>query len=258
MKQLLGCYNMLPSNGKKTQSQYDYFMTDEEAMAILRYCTDRKVSAHWKLAMNMLLFRGLRPSEVLAMNVRDFPGLAELDFSRVWVRIAKTNEEVELYLVKPLADMVRDYLLEPVGRSKYGAKARFSQLPSGYLFPKKSMWFTERPFMRSEDLGAFFSKVRKALWSRYPGFKERSPKGVYRIHPHTCRHWFQTRAALIEKDAYFLKELMHYKKLDTPLHYISSTALREKVPRFLEDNYGSVMRCAVGLKRGQLTMAEVS
>lgn len=238
---------MLPDNGKEVKQEYDYCPTDDELMALMRYVAGRKVRAHNRLVTWLLAFTGRRPSEVMAINIRDFPGVQELDFSRVWMRLAKQNKLVLIYLIKPLQDAILDYLYPPLGSKRRGLR----NLPGGYLFPSKEYDPFGRPFMRPEDYGAFFSKARRGLWDQYPGFRERNPAtGIYRIHPHSLRHWFETHAAEASNPL-FVKELMHYSRLETVMTYVSTKKARERIPAFMEQHYAPLIAVAQGLLPGQ-------
>jgi integrase len=244
---------MLPDNGKAVKQEYDYCPTDEELMALLRYVAERKVRPHFKLITWLLAFTGRRPSEVLALNIRDFPGVHDLDFSKAWMRLAKQNKVVQIHLVEPLQRAVIEYLYPKTGAGRRGLR----NLPGGWLFPSRSCNSVyDRPFMRAEDYGAFFSKARRALWDQYPGFKEKNPStGIYRIHPHSLRHWFETHAAEASNPI-FVKELMHYSRLETVMTYVSTRKAREKIPAFMEQHYGPLLQMARGMVPGQQCLAQ--
>lgn len=236
----------MPDSGKKVKQEYDYIVSDEEIQILLQ--ESQRLSPKFRLWMWMAVFTGRRSSEICAMRIIDWiSDWKNLDFSRVMIRQAKTNKLEEQYIVTPLRHMIKEYVM------KY-----HEHLHGGWLFPTpRCKGYFGKQHIRPEDVGAMFSKLRKRLGKTWPGFLDRNPvTGIYRVHPHSIRHWHATRAARITKDPLFVKALLGWQRLETVMHYMSLKAAKEEVPEFLEEHYGGVARYVEGLGAGQQTIMQ--
>lgn len=187
------------------RSDYEYYMTDEEVRLLLRDA-DENASPKWRLYIYLSLLLGRRSQVTLAMNMFDFPGIKELDVSRVEV---KENKDGKRHII-PVPEVLQDIILEYIYIYR-------DTLIGGYFFPANHQSRWKRPYINSQSASAYFSKARKRIGG---SFLEKYDNGQHRIHPHTLRHWYQSRIAHIEKDPYILQRLMGYQKMESVLSYV--------------------------------------
>lgn len=233
---------MLPENGiRQGKKKYHYYITDDEVRALLGYAD--RCSPKWKLLVHMALFAGLRANELCWVNIADFPGWKNLDFSKLSIRVCKTGDEEERPINTHLQEMLREYVILYDGR-----------FPGGYLFPSHWQSRYKRPVIGTETIGAWFAGVRKRIKKTCPGFDELFPTGKYRIHWHVLRHWFQTRITRIEKDPYFLRQLMSYRSIDSVLSYVRVEDYKARAARVMEDGFKDVFKNLELYGPGQTTI----
>ncbi len=237
---------MLPSNGKPEIKEHDYYITPEELSILVKEMRSKKTKKdHWELATWFLILTGRRISEVLATQIQDFPLYKNFNFSKWTVRLAKTNKVITLPIVEPLQDLIKQYVIK-----------HQDKLVGGYLFPNTTTSYFDKPYRTPEQYGAWFSKLRRRCGERHPGFKEKYPDGVYRIHPHTLRHFFQTLAWDKTRSLLFIKELMGYRDAKTVQIYVSKAEMRGKIPEYMERHITPLAHMLTGLQPGQKSLAE--
>lgn len=230
---------MLP-NKKDRKDEYDYYITLEEIKVLLKVVNQPKVRPHHKLMTWFLILTGRRVGEICAVQVQDFQGHKDFDFSKLQVRLEKTGQVVTVPIVEPLQQMIVEYL------TKY-----HDRLVGGYLFPKSGFKALERPFMETKDYHAFFSKARQRASKWLPSFSEVYPNGIHRIHPHTLRHFFEDYGLELTNSLLFVKELMGYKDISTVLVYANRKRIREQVPKYYDQHMNNLCKKLDGLTEGQ-------
>jgi integrase len=205
---------MLRDNGKKVKQVFNYHITINEAKLILNH-VKRHYATKYYIALLLLLTRGLRPSEMLAINVNDFTD----DFKRLTFREAKTNKiRIKEFIIPCVAEQVKAYIM----LNRYGLK-------DGFLFPFYSKKSAGLPHLTSEVFNAWFCKVRRKLGETHPEFNERYPfqqktkiQYRYRVGVYSFRRLFETTLYINNKfNLALVKEIMEYSsKFDPMRHYI--------------------------------------
>lgn len=237
---------IIPKPGCVPVADHDYYITDEEVKQLLRDA-DERATPKWQLYIYLALFLGRRSQVTLAINIRDFPGWKNLDLSRLTVRENKRRRTERVHTI-PVPEILQEILLEYIYIFR-------DTLYKGYLFPAAQRSRFKRPYEKSESASAYFSKARARIGGT---FLERYEGGVYRIHAHTLRHWYETRIAEIEKDPYFLKKLMGYESLDTVLSYVRVKDYNHKAAKVLDNAFSGFLKDMVHTSPDQSTLGEFS
>lgn len=259
---------MLPSNGRYSEPEYDYHIRNDELRILLEHIKDTHGEYSWQYILACLVWaRGMRISEALFVNFQDFPLRLYGDFTTMNFREAKTNKiRSNEIIVEPVACMIKEHIVRnPLILSHY----------DGYIFPHRngSLWHGA-PVMKTETAGSYMCKWRNALAEKFPEFLDKYPhknwncpqchiqwseqehfeqglqdlcrhcgsvlvihtKWTYRIGWHSLRRNFEDNGLDYSGDnALFVKEMMHYSKVQTVMHYTSKKRLREKIPDFMEN-----------------------
>jgi integrase len=206
---------MLQDNGRKVKQTLNYHLRKQEVKVIFDY-VHKHSPLKYEIALLLMITRGLRPSEALAVNVADF----SKDYTRLTYREAKTNKyHLNEVIITPVADRIRLYV----------EMNRFS-LKDGYLFPYYTKKSHGNPFMTSEVFSSWFSSIRVKMAKKHPEFNEKyqfsTTKGGrqlrYRINVYSFRRFFETYLYINNSfNLALLKEIMHYSsKFDPMKHYI--------------------------------------
>lgn len=234
---------MLPDNGRRVKQHFNYHMTLEEVKVILQY-VKMHCSLKWEIALLLMLTRGMRPAEVLSLNVLDF----NEDYSEVTFREAKTNKiRIKEVVIPEVAEMIRVYV---------AANTKSRYIVDGYLFPFHNVKSGGLPFMNTETFGAWFSSVRHGIIKEYPeyaaSFKERypfqmktgKPQMRYRIGLYSFRRFFETSLYLQTGNSLAaVKEIMEYgSKFDPMKHYIKVVHHEDQKGEILRNTFSGMMR----------------
>jgi integrase len=257
---------LLPDNGVYCVPNYDYHMNNLEVQELLSHVRDFWARKFFVLA-SIIWSRGLRVSEGLFINFRDFPLRDQGIFTELMYREAKTNKVKTVSLPVPVAEEVREYIVSnPMILSHY----------EGFLFFRRNgRRFKGAPVMSTETAGAFMSKWRNSIGRVNPKFLEKYPhknyyckfcggkwnererheEGVrdvcpkckkdlkcvtthrYRIGWHSLRRNFEDNGLEYSGDnVYFVKEMMGYSDIRVVDHYASKKRLRAKIPEFMQEH----------------------
>lgn len=206
---------MLDDNGRKVKQNLNYHMKISEIKLIFEHI-NKHCAMKFEIALLLMLTRGMRPSEALAVNICDFSE----NYTRLTFREAKTNKLRLKEVVIPLvADRIRAYV-ELNGHA----------LKDGFLFPfytKKSMG---RPYMSAQVFATWFCTIRQKIAKDHPQFNEKYTfktstgeyQKRYRINVYSFRRFFETYLYIHNKfNLALLKEIMLYSsKFDPMKHYI--------------------------------------
>lgn len=257
---------VLPSNGRYVSQEYDYHVCNDEVKVLLRYVRDR-YSAKMYLLLCLVWSRGMRVSEALHVNFRDFPLRRHGDFSRLDFREAKTNKlRTNEIVVGPVADLIKEYILSnPLILSHY----------EGYLFHRRNgKRVRGHPVMSTETAGAFMKKWREGLVKAgHTGFGDRyvhrnwhcsacrqtmsekqkagwlglacplcgrtleeRERVNYRAGWHSLRRNFEDNGLDYSGDnTWFIKSLMGYRDIRVIESYASKKRQRAKIPDFFDN-----------------------
>lgn len=212
----------------------NYFMTDEEVGTLWRAA--KRWSAKFQLILAFCLFRGLRISEVLAINLVDFSE----DFARLRVVMSKSHVEDVLPLIPELQEMIKAYVL----RNHHTFK-------DGYLFPYYSS--RKAPHMRTPSAVALFAKLRKIIAREHPAFLDKTGKR-YRIGLHSCRRWFETRIYDGIKDRKKLADIMRYLDAGTVDTYLDPYKTWKQERFILQNTFSKEFLKLMQVNKDQTTL----
>lgn len=234
---------MLQSN-KETKDEYDYYMTFEEMQVLVKCVNMPRVKDKFKLMTWMLILTGRRVGEICAVQVQDFLGHKEFDFSRLNVRLEKTGKVLMITICEPLQAMIKEYIVK-----------HHQEILGGYLFTRMRPGCFNRPFMRTEEYGAFFSKLRRRAVDYCPGYAEVFPNGQHRIRPHTIRAFFETYGLDCTNSLLFVKELMGYSDIATVVVYANKKKVRDELPGYYNKQMNDLGQKLSTLCKGQETLS---
>lgn len=244
---------MLADSGRKVKQHYNYHITPNELKIFIQYAR-QKSDPKYLIATMLMAFRGMRPSEAVAVNILDF----SKDYTRLTFREAKTNKlRFNTLIVKPLAKIIKTYITMNKHR-----------LVDGWLFPSiKKLRSSGKflPHMDSHTYRAWFHPLRYRLAKKYPGFNDKYPfkrstgKIAYlcRIQPYSFRRFFETQFYI--KNSYnlaLLKEVMEYSsKFDPMKSYIKICHKHEELNESVNKTFAPFVDQVLS---GQKTLGEFS
>jgi len=231
---------MLPSNGKKVKQYHNYHITKEELSILLRWIKKHIKDSKYEIAILLMAFRGMRPSEALAVNRLDFNS----DFTRLTYREAKTNKlRMNEVIVKPLARRIKAYF-----------EMNKHRLIDGWLFPshcnpvkkRKGIVYYQK-FMTSQSFADRFSDFRWRIAKKHPTFNEKyqhfcrngTEQWRYRIHPYSLRRFFTTYVFINNNfNEQLVREIQEYSTdFDFCKHYIKVVHKEEEKAVILENTF---------------------
>ncbi|MBD3203949.1 tyrosine-type recombinase/integrase [Candidatus Woesearchaeota archaeon] len=245
---------MLPSNGKQVRQTYNYHMTPDELQVLFKH-VDEHCSMKYKIALLLMVSRGMRPSEALAVNVADFVHEPYF-FAKLTFREAKTNKlRQKEKIVKPVADQI--YLYVKLNRFR---------LKEGFLFPFYTKKSEGLPFMDSKTFGAWFSKIRQQIGKKHKNFLDKhtittstgKKQNRYRINTYSLRRFFETYLYVNNGfNLAALKEIMEYSsKFDPMKHYIKYFHKEKEKNDTLEETFTPLVKALIGMDEDDKTESD--
>jgi len=232
----------------------DYFATTEEVRIILQEAENtngyrQHVTPFWKVFLYMLAFTGIRQSEARAIHLDDFPGGKQMDFSKLRVRRAKTGKIGTKYVIEPVQEMIKQYVVDY--RDWLANKGH-------WLFPSgRAREGRKRPFVSAAGANAMFSKLRDRAGEYHEGFNEYYEDARrYRIQLHSLRHWHGKMCHEITEDPHFVKEMLGHENMETTYeYYVDPQAMEDKEKDVYEEHLSP--HSDVGeVKQGQEPLSE--
>jgi hypothetical protein len=226
---------MLASNGRKVKQRLNYHMTETEVKIIFQYVREH-CSLKYEIALLLLLTRGLRPQEMLAVNILDFKH-EPYPYAKLTYREAKTNKiRLNETIIPQVADRIKAYVL-----------LNQHQIKDGFLFPFYNKKVNGQPFMDSKVFSTWFSEIRQDIGKKHPKFLERyeletangNKQIRYRISVYSFRRFFETYLYINNRfNIALLKEIMEYSsKFDPIKHYIRFFHEEEQKAEVLQNTF---------------------
>lgn len=190
------------------------YLTEQEFEQIEVHVEDNIFSPFKKLCIRYMMYLGLRVGEAVSVHVTDFSD----DFNVLNVRLEKSNGKIH---PRVLPDILRGetiYLIKVFGR----------YMKEGFLF--SNCWRNANPFFEKKKphisnatIRYEFIKMRKLYWPNeqpYDYQKDGSP--MYRISPHTLRHYAAYRYYMVHRDIKETQEILGHKNPKTTWDYIKA------------------------------------
>ena len=247
---------MLPDNGRQVKQYHNYHITIEELKVLLKWVKMHVKDSKYEISILLMAFRGMRPSEALAVNRLDF----NKDFTRLTYREAKTNKiRSKEVIIKPVARRIKAYF-----------KMNKHRLIDGWLFPshcnpvktKKGISYYQK-FMTSQSFADRFADFRYKIGKKYPSFNEKyshkcktgTEQWRYRINPYSLRRFFTTYVFINNKfNEQLVREIQEYStEFDFCKHYIRIVHREEEKAEILENTFRGL---ANNLIEGQTQLGE--
>lgn len=173
-------------------------LSDEQVEQLLFYVENRsKVSARNKLIVYLLLYTGVRVSELVSIKIADIDFLT----SQLAV-IGKGGKRREIGLRQDVLQLVRDYMKEERSGSNFSH--------SDYLLVSQRAEKMHRDAVRD-----WLAKISKEL-----GFK---------LHPHLFRHTFCTRLLKKGVDLTTVSKLAGHSTVNMTARFYIQTTKQEKM-----------------------------
>lgn len=232
----------------------NFFMTDQEVKTLWQHvCT--RYSLKYVVMLGLLLFRGLRVGEVTAMSMYDF---TNSKFQKVNIILQKSHVMDNFPLLKDFDLLLKEYI-----------QKNRHMMKNGYLFPFYSKKRYKHEHIDTKTVDAWFSKVRKKIGQEHPDFLERyyyqdktGRKGRgggawrYRISPHSCRRWFETKLWAKFKDKMLLRDVMRYLDSSTVDVYIDPYEVWTKENEILNATFGEFWQDCNLIQKGQTKLTQ--
>ncbi|MGE7664283.1 tyrosine-type recombinase/integrase [Ureibacillus composti] len=173
-------------------------LSDEQVEQLLFYVENRnKVSARNKLIVYLLLYTGVRVSELVGIKI------ADIDFlTSQLVVIGKGGKRREIGLIQDVLQLVRDYMKEERSASNFSH--------SDYVLVSQRAEKMHRDAVRD-----WLAKTSKEL-----GFK---------LHPHLFRHTFCTRLLKKGVDLTTVSKLAGHSTVNMTARFYIQTTKQEKM-----------------------------
>ena len=214
------------------------FMTTEEARILWQYA--QRWSTKFQVMLGFALFRGMRISEICAINLYDFK---DDNFGKLDVILSKSHIRDEFPIIGHFAGMVRKYIRENIHTFK-----------DGYIFP----YYSSRKHAKHisvKTAEALFAKLRKIIGRDHPQFLDKSVfsgrRVYYRIGWHSCRRWFETQLWEEFRDKMLIRDVMRYRESRTVDVYINPYEVWKKEREILQKTFSSVVQDFALIQEGQ-------
>ncbi len=240
---------MLNDNGKKVKQHLNYHLKVDEIKTIFEYI-NKHCAMKFEIALLLMLTRGMRPAEALAVNVCDLSD----NYTRLSFREAKTNKLRLKEAILPLVSV----------RIKAYIELNRFRLKEGFLFPFYTKKSKGCPYMSSQVFSTWFCEIRKKIAAYHPNFNDKYSIKVkggyqirYRINVYSFRRFFETYLYINNKfNIALLKEIMHYNsKFDPVKHYIKYFQSEDEKTKVLERTFTPLSNMLIS---GQRTLGEFS
>jgi integrase len=239
---------MLNDNGRKVKQHLNYHLKISEIKTIFEY-VNKHCSMKWHTALLLMLCRGLRPAECMAINICDFSD----DYTRLTFREAKTNKlRFKEFIIPIVAQRIKAYI-----------ELNNHSLKEGFLFPFYTKKSNNRPYMSAQVFATWFCTIRGKIAKIHPEFNERytfkTANGKYqvryRINLYSFRRFFETYLYIHNKfNLALLKEIMLYSsKFDPVKHYIKFFQDEQEKTQVLQATFTPLSNRLI---YGQRTIAE--
>ena len=227
------------------EKKRNYFMTSDEAKILWKY--SKRWGSKFQVMIGLALFRGMRISEICAVNLYDFQ---DQNFQKLNIILSKSHISDNFPILKEFNELLHNYIM----RNKHMFK-------DGYIFP----FYNSRKkanHMSEKTAGALFCKLRKIIGKDYPEFLERiqdKAKGDsvnrYRIGWHSCRRFFETKLYDKYKDVRIVANIMRYRDWKTVQVYVDPYEIWKKEQELLNDTFGDFFQDLnqVGMGQTKLT-----
>ena len=198
------------------ETGYCKYITESEMQRFMQKL-DSLQSPPMKCAIRMMQILGLRVGEVVRIKLSDFSD----DFGRVNVVLEKSHGRIRQ---RQIPSILQKYL------KRYH---RYNQRKyrDGYIFYP---YANQSPYSHIQE-GAVRAKVRIicraiGLNDFYHVRRGNGDKKLYRISPHTFRHYFLTKIWQTTKDIKVCQEIIGHKRTETTFDYIKMlhTVISEK------------------------------
>lgn len=225
---------MLPDNGKRVKQQLNYHMRLQEVLEIFEYVRVH-CALKWEIALLLMITRGFRPAECMALHTLDF----SVDFTRVTYREAKTNKlRINEAIVPEVAARIQAY-------------CRMNTLKEGYLFHFYNKKSQGRPYMTAQVFSTWFCDIRSEIARNNPRFNEKYPFSTksggtqwrHRINLYSFRRFFETYLYCNNKfNLALIKQICEYSsKFDPMKHYITFFHEEGEKDRVLQETFSPLV-----------------
>lgn len=204
---------MPPFGFKRNETNYCKFLTDEEFKAIERYITERlKNSPPTQMAIFILLYTGLRVGEVVKLKRENF----NKDFSLLTFKPLKRKGQ--FIHTRAIPEILRSKLVIYNFRYKRRYRNNFMFFPYGNQ--------VKNDHIQESTIQIWFSRMRKEIGlDDIYYIKKRNkidkPVPLYRVSPHTLRHYVLFKLYDKSKDIKACQQIIGHKKLETTASYIN-------------------------------------
>lgn len=189
-------------------THYKKNLSSNELSMILNHVKD---DVKYRLIFKIMAYIGLRIGEVSRIKRNDIQG----DFETLRVELEKSHKIVERVIPESLKEDFMEYL------EKYPSKEEYLFLPDGR---------SDNKYLQVTSIRWKFYKVIKESGLDDTYYHRRDGKPLFRISPHTLRHYFVTQFYNHSSyDLLLTKEVIGHKKLDTTLMYISPRNLEREI-----------------------------
>ena len=211
---------MLESNGKKIKQLNNYHMSLMELSQLLEFLK-KNYNPKWWVAVITQFALGLRCSELLAINLKDFSD----KYQKITYRVAKSNE---IRYNEPVPANLSKIIIAYIYHNCHTFR-------DGYLFYLKG---DKR--RKTASYSAFWHKWRKGCskmhnntqWLDHYQFENGTKR--YRIGSHSLRRLHRTIIGDNVKDEFIAKELLGYKDYATYHRYRNS--------EWIQQNKGDIIK----------------
>lgn len=229
---------------KVKEKKANYFMTTEEAKILWQY--SKRWSSKWQVIVGLALFRGLRISEIVAMNIYDFQND---NFNKLNIILSKSHIQDEFPILEEFNKLIKNYVL----RNKHMMK-------DGWLFPFYNS--NKEGHMTVKTASALFCKMRKIIGKDYPQFldskefelKTGRKKNRFRISFHSCRRWFETQLWDKYKDKMLIRDMMRYRDSKVVDVYIDPYEIWKNEQNILQSTFGELFQDFNNVGQGQMKL----
>ncbi len=199
---------------------YVKYITDKEFKEIRDWFEKRLESPSTKLCLKILMYMGLRNGEAVVLKRENF----NEDFSLLTYILEKSGQ--------PKDRIIPNFLQKELKKHYRKYKKRMIE---NYLFFASYRNQSKNKHLQTSTIRLKFKQMRKALSLEHTYYTRKDGIKLFRISPHTLRHYAIYRYYLSSGNCMLTaQQIIGHKKMETTARYINMLASKNVEAKVIE------------------------
>lgn len=212
---------MPPKGYARNETGFIKWITEEEFNLLLTGLD--RWDYKFRMIFKLLFYTGIRRGEACRLKWIDIAN----DFSYFIIRDVKNGDRRKRMVSKKLGQELESYKFI----------LRHSEGLGEYIFKPDRRSGSKNQYMQPSSVTAKFKQARDRTGLTEKYYSRRDGKFLYRITPHTCRHWFITEIHKRTNNLITTQRIIGHRKPETTARYIFDHQIKEIEKKLVDEIY---------------------